>query len=64
MSKCPALPVYAFSGATYMNYNGATNVSGQVTLTLPLGNCRFRADKGSVQWIILWLVMCVPMSSS
>jgi hypothetical protein len=42
-----------------MNYNGTTNVSGQATLALPLGNCHFRADKGGVQWVISWLVMRV-----
>ena len=39
------LPVYAYSGTTYMNYNGTTSASGQVTFTLPAGNYRFRADK-------------------
>jgi hypothetical protein len=29
---------------TYTSYNGTTNASGQVTLTLPLGAYRFRAD--------------------
>jgi len=45
-----SVPVYAFDGATYTNYNGTTNATGQVTLTLPLGNYRFRADKGGVQY--------------
>ncbi len=44
------LPVYAFSGTTYMNYNGTTNADGQVTLTLPLGSYRFRADKNGTQF--------------
>jgi YD repeat-containing protein len=44
------LPVYVFSGTTYLNYNGTTNASGQVTLTLPAGNYRFRADKNGTQF--------------
>ncbi len=44
------LPVYAFDGTTYTGYNKTTDVSGQVTLTLPLGNYRFRADKNGTQF--------------
>jgi hypothetical protein len=44
------LPVYAFSGTTYMNYNGTTNASGLVTFTLPLGSYRFRADKSGTKF--------------
>jgi RHS repeat-associated protein len=44
------VPVYAFDGSTYTNYNGTTNATGQVTLTLPLGNYRFRADKNGTQY--------------
>ena len=44
------LPVYAFSGGIYTGYNGTTNVSGQVELTLPLGDYRFRADLNGTQF--------------
>ncbi|CAG0934100.1 partial tRNA nuclease WapA, partial [Thermoflexales bacterium] len=44
------LPVYAFDGTTYTGYHGTTDAAGQVTLTLPLGNYRFRADKNSTQF--------------
>jgi hypothetical protein len=39
------LHVYAFDDATYTNYNGVTDASGHVVLTLPQGEYRFRADK-------------------
>ncbi|MCB0117703.1 MAG: carboxypeptidase regulatory-like domain-containing protein, partial [Anaerolineales bacterium] len=43
--------VYAFNGTTYTGYNAITNASGQVTMTLPLGSYRFRADfNGSQYW--------------
>jgi hypothetical protein len=38
------LPVYAFDGTTYTGYNGTTDVNGEVTLTLPQGDYRFRSD--------------------
>jgi len=40
--------VYAFNGTSYTGYSGTTNASGQVTLTLPAGNYRFRADYSAV----------------
>jgi hypothetical protein len=44
------LPVYAFDANTYTGYSGVTNAAGQVTLTLPFGNYRFRTDKNSTQF--------------
>jgi hypothetical protein len=44
------LPVYAFNGTTYTGYNGITNAQGQVALTLPLGEYRFRSDKDGTQF--------------
>ena len=44
------LKVYAFNGATYTNYSGTTNASGQVLFTLPEGNYRFRADLNGTQF--------------
>jgi len=44
------LHVYAFDGITYTNYSGTTNASGQVTLTLPQGEYRFRVDKNGTQF--------------
>ena len=44
------LPVYAFSGGSYTGYNGTTDVAGQVQLTLPLGDYRFRADLSGTQF--------------
>ena len=38
------LTVYAFDGTTYKGINGKTDVNGNVTLTLPQGSYRFRAD--------------------
>ncbi|MGB2896118.1 MAG: RHS repeat-associated core domain-containing protein, partial [Anaerolineales bacterium] len=38
------LPVYAFDGTTYTGYNGTTDVNGEVILTLPQGDYRFRSD--------------------
>jgi YD repeat-containing protein len=38
------LPVYAFDGTTYTGYNGTTDVNGEVMLTLPQGDYRFRSD--------------------
>ncbi|HRJ57435.1 MAG TPA: carboxypeptidase regulatory-like domain-containing protein [Anaerolineales bacterium] len=44
------IKVYAFNGTTYTGYNATTNASGQVTMTLPLGNYRFRADYNNAQY--------------
>jgi len=44
------LPVYAFNGTTYTGYNGTTDVNGHVSLTLPLGAYRFRADLNGTQF--------------
>lgn len=44
------LKVYVFNGSTYTGYNGTTNSNGQVTLTLPLGSYRFRADLNGTQF--------------
>jgi PKD repeat protein len=44
------LNVYVFDGATYTGFNGMTDVAGQVTFTLPLGDYRFRADKNGTQF--------------
>jgi len=38
------LPVYAFDGDTYTGFSGITDDFGEVTLTLPEGSYRFRAD--------------------
>jgi RHS repeat-associated protein len=44
------LPVYAFSGGSYTGYNAGTNAAGQVQLTLPQGDYRFRADLNGTQF--------------
>ena len=44
------LRVYAFDGTTYSGYNGTTDAAGLVTLTLPFGDYRFRADKNGTQF--------------
>jgi YD repeat-containing protein len=44
------LKVYAFNGTTYTGYNATTNANGQVTLTLPQGNYRFRTDLNGTQF--------------
>ena len=44
------LPVYAFDGTTYTGYHGTSDANGQVTLTLPQGDYRFRADSGGTQF--------------
>ena len=46
----PNLPVYAFKGTTYTGFNGTTDANGQVTLNLPQGNYRFRADLHGAQY--------------
>jgi hypothetical protein len=44
------LNVYAFDGATYTGFNGVTDANGNVTLSLPVGSYRFRADKNGTQF--------------
>jgi alpha-tubulin suppressor-like RCC1 family protein/ribosomal protein S11 len=44
------LKVWAMNGSTYAGYMGTTNASGQVTLTLPQGDYRFRVDKPGYQF--------------
>jgi len=44
------LPVYVFDGAAYTGYNGVTDASGQVVLTLPQGDYRFRSDRNGTQF--------------
>ncbi len=46
----PGIKVYAFNGSTYTNYSGTTDANGQVTLTLPQGDYRFRADLNGTQF--------------
>jgi RHS repeat-associated protein len=46
----PNLPVYVFSAGAYTGYNGVTDLNGNVTLTLPQGAYRFRADYDGVQF--------------
>lgn len=44
------LPVYAFDGTSYTGYQGTTDEYGQVSLELPDGSYRFRADKDGTQF--------------
>jgi RHS repeat-associated protein len=44
------VPVYAFDGSTYTGFNGTSDASGEVTLTLPEGSYRFRADYNGTQF--------------
>jgi RHS repeat-associated protein len=44
------LPVYAFSGGTYTGFNGTTDVNGEIQLTLPHGDYRFRSDLNGTQF--------------
>ncbi len=44
------LPVYAFAGTTYADYKSTTDANGQVSLTLPQGSYRFRADLNGTQF--------------
>jgi RHS repeat-associated protein len=46
----PNLKVYAFDGTVYTGFHGTTDANGKVTLTLPQGNYRFRADYDGVQF--------------
>ncbi|NKB33807.1 MAG: hypothetical protein GKR91_11980 [Pseudomonadales bacterium] len=44
------LNVYAFDGTTYSGKSGVTDVNGIASLTLLLGNYRFRIDKNGTQF--------------
>ena len=44
------LSVYVFDGTTYTNFNGTTDENGQLSLRLPEGNYRFRADFNGTQF--------------
>lgn len=44
------LPVYVFDEATYTGFNGTTDVNGEVSLTLPQGDYRFRSDLNGTQF--------------
>jgi hypothetical protein len=44
------LPVYVFDEGTYTGYHGSTDGSGEVQLTLPQGDYRFRADLNGTQF--------------
>ncbi len=44
------LNVWAFDGSTYSGYTAKTNAQGQATLTLPMGNYRFRVDYPNYQF--------------
>jgi len=46
----PDLPVYAFHGTIYTGYHAITDANGQVTMTLPQGNYRFRTDINGTQF--------------
>ena len=46
----PELPVYAFSAGVYTGYHGTTDENGQVSLRLPEGAYRFRADSAGTQF--------------
>jgi ribosomal protein S11 len=44
------LSVYVFDGTTSTGRSGTTDVSGQVTFTLPMGDYRFRADREGTEF--------------
>ena len=44
------LAVYAFNGTTYSGYHGTTDTAGQLSLRLPVGAYRFRADFNGTQF--------------
>ncbi len=46
----PGLPVYAFSGGSYTGYSATTDENGLVSVTLPEGSYRFRADLNGTQF--------------
>ena len=49
-SPYPDLPVYVFSGESYIGFNGTSDVDGQVVFTLPVGDYHFRSDYDGVQF--------------
>ena len=44
------IPVYVFDDASYTGYNGVSDMNGEVSFTLPVGDYRFRADSGGTQF--------------
>ena len=42
--------IEVYSGTTYSNYSGTTNASGQVTMTLPEGEYRFKTRYGYLEY--------------
>jgi RHS repeat-associated protein len=44
------LPIYAFTGGTYTGFHGTTDENGEVQLTLPQGDYRFRSDLNGTQF--------------
>jgi RHS repeat-associated protein len=44
------LAVYVFDEVTYTGFNGTTDVNGEVSLTLPQGDYRFRSDLNGTQF--------------
>ena len=46
----PDLPVYVFNGTTYSGLSGVTGADGTVTLWIPAGSYRFRADQFDLQF--------------
>jgi len=44
------LPVYVFNESAYTGFNGKTDAAGHVSLTLPEGSYRFRADLHGAQY--------------
>jgi RHS repeat-associated protein len=44
------LPVFAFSGGAHSGFSGTTDENGQVSLRLPAGAYRFRADSNGTQF--------------
>jgi len=46
----PDVPVYVFNGTTYTGFHATTDAQGRVSLALPEGNYRLRADKNGIQY--------------
>ena len=44
------VPVYVFDGETYTGFNDTTDAEGKVSITLPEGEYRFRADVDGTQF--------------